>query len=305
MTSSTSFEWTEKAAETVEKVQLAGSFTQWKPVDMVKNSENEKWALKLDLSPGEYEFKFVVDGTWVHDELLPTVTNDQGSKNNVIKIEEKAMSISSASSIEAIDEVEEDDEGWEVIQNPQIEVERKFIVPDNYHERLTAKGFNNQQEFDEILVDNYYDIYEHSLMKEDHWLRQRNGDWELKYPVGADGHNQGSTLYHETTCIDEIMTRLRPILKVEEDCSLQSLLESAHLKSFAHLETKRKCYSRASDKVNIVIDATDWGHSVGEIEIMVMDQDHITEATTKIESIGAELDFSHMDLEALCSKACK
>ena len=33
----------------------------------------------------------------------------------------------------------------------------------------------------------------------------------------------------------------------------------------------------------------DWGHSVGEIEIMVMDQDHITEATTKIESIGAEL----------------
>ena len=52
------------------------------------------------------------------------------------------MSISSASSIEAIDEIEEeDDEGWEVIQNPQIEIERKFIVPDNYHERLTAQGF--------------------------------------------------------------------------------------------------------------------------------------------------------------------
>jgi adenylate cyclase class IV len=100
---------------------------------------------------------------------------------------------------------------------------------------------------------------------------------------------QGSTLYHETTCIDAIMTRLRPILKVEEGCSLQSLLESAHLKPFAQLETKRKCYSRDADKVNIVIDATDWGHSVGEIEIMVMDQDHITEATTKIETIGAEL----------------
>jgi len=47
-------------------------------------------------------------------------------------------------------------------------------------------------------------------------------------------------------------------------------------------------YSR-EDKVNIVIDATDWGHSVGEIEIMVMDHDHITEATSKIETIGAEL----------------
>jgi len=308
MTRSTSFEW--NGSNAVEKVQLAGSFTQWEPVDMEKNSESgsEKWALKLDLSPGEYEFKFVVDGKWLHNELLPTKTNDVGSVNNVITVEEKALSMSTASSIEAIDEDEiDDDEGWEVIQNPQIEIERKFIVPDNYHERLTAQGFQLQQEFDEVLVDKYYDTNEHALIMEDHWLRQRNGDWELKYPVGLDGHSQGgSTLYHETTCIEEIMTRLRPILKVEEGgCShLQSLLEKTYLKPFAQLETKRKCYSR-EDKVNIVIDATDWGHSVGEIEIMVMDHDHITEATSKIETIGAELDFSHMDLKALCSKACK
>ena len=42
-------------------------------------------------------------------------------------ISEKAMSISSASSIEAIDEVEDDDEGWEVIQNPQIEAGIKIF----------------------------------------------------------------------------------------------------------------------------------------------------------------------------------
>ena len=112
---------------------------------------------------------------------------------------------------------------------------------------------------------------------------------------------QGSTLYHETTCIEEIMTRLRPILKVEESCSLlQNLLEKTYLKPFAQLETKRKCYSR-EDKVNIVIDATDWGHSVGEIEIMVMDHDHITEATSKIETIGAELGkivlYCHLKLQ--------
>ena len=71
---------------------------------------------------------------------------------------------------------------------PQIEW--KFIVPDNYHERLTAQGFQLQQEFDEVLVDKYYDTHEHDLIKEDHWLRQRNGDWELKYPVGLDGHKQ-------------------------------------------------------------------------------------------------------------------
>merc|ERR1712156_744015 len=212
-------------------------------------------------------------------------------------LQKKALSMSTSSSIEAINEEEldeADDEGWEVLQNPQIEIERKFIVPDNYHERLTAQGFQLQQEFDEVLVDKYYDTHEHDLIKEDHWLRQRNGDWELKYPVGLDGHKQGSTLYHETTCIEEIMTRLRPILKVEESCSLlQNLLEKTYLKPFAQLETKRKCYSR-EDKVNIVIDSTDWGHSVGEIEIMVMDHDHITEATSKIETIGAELEFQNV-----------
>ena len=34
---------------------------------------------------------------------------------------------------------------------------------------------------------------------------------------------------------------------------------------------------------------TDWGHIVGEIEIIVMDHDNIPEATTKIEMIGAQL----------------
>jgi len=57
---------------------------------------------------------------------------------------------------------------------------------------LTAQGFQLQQEFDEVLVDKYYDTHEHDLIKEDHWLRQRNGDWELKYPVGLDGHKQVS-----------------------------------------------------------------------------------------------------------------
>ena len=77
MTITTSFEWNGGSCCAVEKVQLAGSFTQWKPVEMEKNSAaaDEKWALKLDLSPGEYEFKFVVDGNWVCDELLPTKTN--------------------------------------------------------------------------------------------------------------------------------------------------------------------------------------------------------------------------------------
>ena len=77
------FEWNNGA---VEKVQLAGSFTQWKPVEMVKTLGTDKWALKLDLPPGEYEFKFVVDGNWVHDEGQPSKTNEMGTLNNVINV---------------------------------------------------------------------------------------------------------------------------------------------------------------------------------------------------------------------------
>ena len=141
--------------------------------------------------------------------------------------------------------------------------------------------------FDEVLVDKYYDTYHHDLVNADHWLRQRNGDWELKYPVTADAQQSSSaaTVYHETTCIEDIMSRLKPMLKLET--SLTCLLDQGILKAFAHLETKRKCYNK--DDINIVIDATDWGHIVGEIEIVVNDYDKISEATENIELIGNQL----------------
>ena len=125
------------------------------------------------------------------------------------------MSISS--SIEAIDE---DDEGWEIIdentsKTQNIEVERKFLVPDNYHDRLINHGFRLEQEFDEVLVDKYFDTHKHHLLKEDFWLRQRNGDWELKYPVGTRSRDgKGSTIYHETSCVDDIMLKIQPILEM-------------------------------------------------------------------------------------------
>ena len=87
------FEWNNGA---VEKVQLAGSFTQWKPVEMVKTLGTDKWALKLDLPPGEYEFKFVVDGNWVHDEGQPSKRNEMGTLNNVINVVASASASTTA-----------------------------------------------------------------------------------------------------------------------------------------------------------------------------------------------------------------
>ena len=89
-----SFEWKKSQGTVVEKVQLAGSFpaSQWNPVEMEKSSCDEKWALKLDLPPGEYEFKFVVDGNWVIDEDQPTKLSEVGTLNNVIVVKNESSS---------------------------------------------------------------------------------------------------------------------------------------------------------------------------------------------------------------------
>ena len=194
--------------------------------------------------------------------------------------------MSTTSSIDVIEDIE--DEGWEVISTPSpktstIEIERKFIVPDNFHEKIIAQGYQMQKVYDEVLVDKYYDTHEHVLINNDYWLRQRNGDWELKYPVGSS-HEQGSSVYHETTCLEEINNRISPFLP---NCDLKKLLDNGKLKAFAHLETKRKNYTK--EDVNIVIDATDWGHIVGEIEIVVTETNSIAEATQRIEKIAASL----------------
>ncbi len=51
-----------------------------------------------------------------------------------------------------------------------------------------------------------------SLYFQDYWLRQRNGDWELKYPVGPKHPEEGSTLYHETSNPEVILVKIRALI---------------------------------------------------------------------------------------------
>ena len=82
MSSSVTFVWPYGG----EKVQLAGSFTGWKPVEMV-TGETNKWILPYNLSPGNHEFKFVVDGKWVHDPEQTNHVNELGSHNNILSVD--------------------------------------------------------------------------------------------------------------------------------------------------------------------------------------------------------------------------
>lgn len=73
------------------KVFIAGDFNDWaaeaRRLKRVRKGEDLFFAV-LDLEPGRYEFKYVVDGEWVCCPKSPKVPNDQGTKNSVLEVTE-------------------------------------------------------------------------------------------------------------------------------------------------------------------------------------------------------------------------
>ena len=73
------------------KVMLAGSFNNWQPVKQLKDRDNNGvYRCQLRLEPGEYQYKFIVDGDWCLDAENPNFTqNGFGSLNSVLTVIEK------------------------------------------------------------------------------------------------------------------------------------------------------------------------------------------------------------------------
>ena len=74
-----------------KSVLLAGSFNDWQPVKkLVEKNGNGVYRCRLLLFPGEYQYKFLVDGQWRSDALNPDfVPNDFGSLNSVLNVKAK------------------------------------------------------------------------------------------------------------------------------------------------------------------------------------------------------------------------
>ena len=50
-----------------------------------------RWVKELALPPGDYEYRFVVDGAWIPDPLAKeTVPNPFGEMNSVLKVNGRA-----------------------------------------------------------------------------------------------------------------------------------------------------------------------------------------------------------------------
>jgi 5'-AMP-activated protein kinase regulatory beta subunit len=74
-------------------VQLVGDFTHWlqNPIHLHKGARGI-WRTQVDLAPGTYHYKFIVDGEWHDDpECVLRVANPFGGENMVCKVEGEAQ----------------------------------------------------------------------------------------------------------------------------------------------------------------------------------------------------------------------
>lgn len=76
-------------ADKGKTVYVAGCFNKWDPTakKMAYKAKQGLYSATVNLAPGEYQYKFVIDGTWCADpENANAVPNDQGTFNSVIVV---------------------------------------------------------------------------------------------------------------------------------------------------------------------------------------------------------------------------
>jgi chromosome partitioning protein len=74
-------------APNAQNVYLTGEFTNWsrEGIRMEKDGKTGFWKTVLHLEPGEYEYRFIVDGVWIKDpNNTDSVLNEFGQENSLL-----------------------------------------------------------------------------------------------------------------------------------------------------------------------------------------------------------------------------
>lgn len=85
------FKWPAQSQPT-RHVYLTGSWDNWrKKIPLVKSTND--FSTIINLNPGRYEYKFLVDGRWMIDDSSPKTENQMGTQNNVIGIDDADFAV--------------------------------------------------------------------------------------------------------------------------------------------------------------------------------------------------------------------
>lgn len=70
---------------TAREVYVAGDFNGWDQTrNPLEKKDGNRWETVIDLEPGKYEYKFIVDGVWTNDPTNPVKVGTYG--NNAIEV---------------------------------------------------------------------------------------------------------------------------------------------------------------------------------------------------------------------------
>lgn len=153
-----------------------------------------------------------------------------------------------------------------------IEVEKKFTLSrENLEKLIAGADFVHEK----TIHDQYFDNSKYELGLKDHWLRNRDGRWELKIPVEGQ--------YQEIE--DEL--EIIKYLKWDTSKGLEDLLAEHGYGIFVDVKTKRKEYKKAGFTIDI--DSADFGYEIAEIELMVGSPDEVAGAMQRILDFAASL----------------
>lgn len=79
-----------KGYEHAKKVIVAGSFNKWDESLFKMQKVEGGWELILNINPGKYAYRFIVDGQWMEDPHNPNkIENEFGEYNSVIDIKKE------------------------------------------------------------------------------------------------------------------------------------------------------------------------------------------------------------------------
>jgi len=178
-------------------VKVAGEFNNWQPGDLSKQADGS-WVARLSLVPGKYMYKFVVDGEWLVNQDMPTVTDDEGNKNNLIEVEDGENSSGDSDSWEkvSIPETESGASGGGAGANGSVMqkiavVERVFSLSSSFDNTVAEVEENNGTLVEEKCVtDVYYDTEDYQLLRKGVWVKNREGgteeSWQLRTLVNQE-----------------------------------------------------------------------------------------------------------------------
>ena len=183
-----------------------------------------------------------------------------------------------------------------------IEVERKFTFSDDTEQKIKEMGGELLQH--KTFSDVYYDTSDFTLTLSDHWLRCRNKEWQLKCPPENRQKDTMTAQYAEhidQNEIIDIVSKLLNVTNLDKNLSLADLVRETQCHSFASFQTDRKSYSL--QEFSIDLDQTDFGFKVGEIEVIIVDNERLSDAICRINQLADKLGMYVLNISPETEKA--